>query len=141
MLQQTFAKKSAAIILGAILVLFAAALLAAAPQQAEAKALKTAGGYSCTSPMAAGASEDCAAITPKSSKLVINGMGYYYKGSKFKTLSYNKYTVKLNSKTKYYNTTTKISKKAAFKKLKNMSYIAVHLNVSGGVRVTLPQLA
>ncbi|MBQ9003857.1 MAG: hypothetical protein IJ087_18580, partial [Eggerthellaceae bacterium] len=84
-------------------------------------------------PKAAGASESCAAITPKSAKLVINGMGYYYKGSKFKTLSYSTYTVKLNSKTKYYNTTTKISKKAAFKKLKNMNYIAAHLDVRSGV--------
>lgn len=126
------ANKSTAIILGVLLAAFAAILLTALPQQAEAKTLKTNGSYSFTSPLASGASEDCAAITPTSKKLVINGMGYYYKGSTFKTLPYSKYTVKLKNSSKYFNQTTKISKKAAFQKLKDMNYIAVHLDVKNG---------
>ena len=132
--RSTTARRNLSIILGVILAAFmATAIMVVAPQQAEAKALKATGGYAFTSSQAAGASENCATVTPQSKKLVIKGSGYYYKGSTLKSLSYGKYTVKLNGKTKYYNTTTKITKKAAFAKLKGGNYIAVHLDVKNGV--------
>ena len=113
-----------------VAVMAALALCVASPQQAEAKTISDTASYSFSPP---------ASVSTSSSALKVTGTVYRYKGSSFKVLSNNTYKFKLTSKTKYYNVTNtqtgakqKISKKAAFNKLKSKSYIAAHLDVKKG---------
>ena len=114
----------------AVAVMTAFTLCVAAPQQAEAKTISDTASYSFSPP---------AKVSTSSSALKVTGVVYRYKGSSFKQLSNNTYKFKLTGKTKYYNVTNtqtgakqKISKSAAFSKLKSGSYIAAHLVVKKG---------
>ena len=127
-------KKSLAIVCGALLVVFAAmAVLTTAPQQAEAKVLKSTGTYYFVSPLASTSGQASATITPKPKKLVIKGSGKLYVNSKWKKINYNSnYTIKVNGSTQYYSGYDKISKKKAYKMLRTSSYPVVYITASGG---------